>query len=145
MWNGFRWNETSPRVLFGTGGAGYCLSRQVVERGREHFISLPTKLPDDVAVGYAAQEMAGARLMENELFHSHLENQIWQFVPIKNISKQVSFGYSNKREREQAAVSFPNVPILFSEEEDPLLFRSLRCFLLREESRDAALREQCPL
>ena len=62
--------------------------------------------------------------------HSHLENKLRQTLPVGEISQQVSFGYDNKRRGKVILNAFPNVPILFSYDDDPLRFQSLRCFLL---------------
>jgi hypothetical protein len=113
-----------------TGGAGYCLSRELIEKGRTHFIALEEiGLNDDMAVGYVVQEKAGGKLIEDMLFHSHLESDLKNNMTLKEISNQVSFGWDNKLKHDQACRSFPDVPMVFSLDEDPLHFQSLRYFL----------------
>lgn len=134
---GFRLKEEFNRtsVHFLTGGAGYCISRDMMERGREYFLNPPKSLPDDIAVGYVVQENMGVTLIQNELFHSHLEQKLQQKMPKSNITKQVSFGFNNKHLREFAREAMPDFPNLYhAKEDDPLFFRSFRCYLLREQA-----------
>lgn len=130
---------------FLTGGAGYCISRELVERGRQSFVSPPKGIPDDIAVGFIVQEILGVTLIEDKLFHSHLEDDLRIRQRKDAISKQVSFGYNNKKDRTTALQSMPAIPIKFDPEDDPLLFQSLRCFLLKQDSViSAAKNEHCP-
>ena len=132
-------------VHFLTGGAGYCLSRELLERGREHFPNPPSYFPDDIAVGYVVQEKMGIKLMENDLFHSHLESNLLKHFPTPKIAQQVSFGFNNKLKRHLARSALPQFPDeLFSAEEDPMFFKSLRCHILRQRSEAAAEEDGCP-
>lgn len=56
--DGFRLGEKFNRTVvhFLTGGAGYCISRELIEKGKKHFTAFPRELPDDIAVGYIVQE-----------------------------------------------------------------------------------------
>mmetsp|Transcript_13916 Transcript_13916/g.40714 ORF Transcript_13916/g.40714 Transcript_13916/m.40714 type:complete len:414 (-) Transcript_13916:701-1942(-) len=133
-----------------TGGAGYCLSRDVVERGRRQFTDLTAAwrgagrtvgYSDDCAVAYVVTRTLGLTLVEDGRFHSHLERRLRAEMKKDEIGRQISFGYDTKRvnhplEKKRRTVNqtMPNIPVPFSWGEDPMLFRSLRCFLIREES-----------
>lgn len=113
-----------------TGGAGYCLSRNLVERAASNFSALPRAMPDDVAVGHVVKQQLGVKLVEDGLFHSHLEKRLRQNLSPAKIGEQVSFGYNIKNPDDVIERrSFPNVPMVFGKEKDPLRFRSLWCFL----------------
>ena len=117
---------------FVTGGAGYCLSRNLVERGRRYFEKVhPKGLPDDMSVGYIVQETLKVKLQEDVRFHSHLETEIrTRFFTKETIGQQVSFGFNDKLEdRELAVKAMPGIPVPFSPEQDPMMFLSLRCYL----------------
>ena len=65
---------------FATGGAGFCLSRPLVEKmrpwvtgGRFQKLADDIRLPDDVAVGYLIEVLLGVELTQVKQFHSHLE------------------------------------------------------------------------
>jgi hypothetical protein len=90
-------------------------------------------MPDDIAVGYVVQEKVNATVVDNALFHSHLERLKKQMTSREEIIQQVSFGFNNKMsDRAFALKAFPDIPFIFSAEEDPLGFRSLRTYLLNE-------------
>lgn len=68
------------RFWFATGGAGFCLSRPLVERmrpwigdGRFQQLADDIRLPDDVAIGYVVEQLMGVPLTPLADFHSHLE------------------------------------------------------------------------
>ena len=138
MHKGIPWESLNNElVIFLTGGAGYCVSRELMEFGRAAFLNLTnhcaaTSLPDDMAIGHTVTSRLGVAQRLDEHFHSHLEIHIRDTLPRDEISKQVSFGYNNKFERREAMNGFPNVNILYSPEDDPMLFKSLRAFLQRE-------------
>lgn len=125
----------NDRIKFLTGGAGYCLSRDLVEQGADHFQSLPS-LPDDVAVGQVVQYELGVKdPVVDVRFHSHLISDPTKEIPLEELSKQVAFGYNSKSVSDEKALErFPNITVLFPHEEDPLRFRSLRCFLQKDAS-----------
>ena len=65
---------------FATGGAGFCLSRPLVERmkglvekGELVAAGENIRLPDDVTVGYIVEHKMGVPLTVVRTFHSHLE------------------------------------------------------------------------
>eukprot|EP00566_Odontella_aurita_P020362 CAMPEP_0113585342 /NCGR_PEP_ID=MMETSP0015_2-20120614/33639_1 /TAXON_ID=2838 /ORGANISM="Odontella" /LENGTH=361 /DNA_ID=CAMNT_0000490559 /DNA_START=29 /DNA_END=1110 /DNA_ORIENTATION=+ /assembly_acc=CAM_ASM_000160 len=116
-----------------TGGAGYCLSRALIERAPDNFTSLPRSMPDDTAVGHVVRIGLGVDPVENRLFHSHLEAKLYRSLKIEDVSRQVSFGYNDKSWNDEGNLrSFPRVPILWEMKDDPMRFRSLRCFLRGE-------------
>ncbi len=68
------------RFWFATGGAGFCLSRHLVERarpwilgGRFRQLADDIRLPDDVTVGYLVEVVLGGHLAHIATMHSHLE------------------------------------------------------------------------
>jgi hypothetical protein len=68
------------RFWFATGGAGFCLSRHLVERMRPWIVdggfrqlAKAIRLPDDVTVGYLVEVLLGGRLTHVAALHSHLE------------------------------------------------------------------------
>lgn len=116
-------------VRFGTGGAGYCLTRSLVERGKDYFSALESfHLIDDVAVGYVSQHKLGVNITSDPLFHSHWERMIRTRMPQDEIAKQVSFSHENKGNYTFPYDDLPNTP-LFPRKEDPMGFRSLWCHL----------------
>ena len=126
--------KSNVTIRFGTGGAGYCLNRNLVVRGSQFFTKLETfRHTDDVAVGYVTQHKLGVDITSDALFHSHLERTIRRKTPQAEIGKQVSFGHDNKGNYEFPYDDLPNTPILFSREEDPMGFRSLWCYFHKAE------------
>jgi fringe protein len=113
-------------VAFGTGGAGYCLNRHLVQRGKIHLTALnEVPFPDDVAVGYVVQHQLGVNITFNHLFHSHMEQHVRPDIPRNEIDKHVSFGHNNKQEMHFPFCDMPNTTTIFSRAEDPMGFRSL--------------------
>lgn len=124
--------EGNPVVHFLTGGAGYCISSDLMRFGAQHFtnfskICQSTRLHNDMAIGYVVNNLLGIPQTFDEHFHSHLED--FQKFDLEEIPHQVSFGYNNKVTRQYAAHFFPKIPILHDLETDPMLFKSLRAFL----------------
>ncbi len=75
-------SPSSPvrRFWFATGGAGFCLSRHLVERMRPWILeggfrqlANAIRLPDDVTLGYLVEVLLGGRLTHVAALHSHLE------------------------------------------------------------------------
>ncbi|CAD5217487.1 unnamed protein product [Bursaphelenchus okinawaensis] len=61
---------------FGTGGAGYCLSRPVTQKMFQHVSKIFKRyfgLPDDIMLAVLASKTANTTLTNIDLFHSHLE------------------------------------------------------------------------
>jgi hypothetical protein len=74
-------NESSQKVHFLTGGAGYCISNELMALGRTHFTNFvrhceTTRLPDDMAVGHIINTELGMEQRLDQRFHSHLEQKI---------------------------------------------------------------------
>ena len=123
------------KFRFATGGAGFCLSRPLVERmtslvGNGELVSTceNIRLPDDVTIGYLVEHVLGTPLTVVPEFHSHLE-------PLRLISRdvlrdQISFSYGKfdnvDHLPDQNLVEIAGV---FPESEDPTRFFSLHCHL----------------
>ena len=112
---------------FATGGAGFCLSKSLTEKMRDHaadgkFSSVADKmrLPDDVTMGYVVELLAGVPMTRIEEFHSHLE----PLRLVNNLAKQISFSYSSYG-NERNVIEIDG----FSESEDPTRFQSIHCNL----------------
>jgi hypothetical protein len=138
------------KFWFGTGGAGFCLSRPLTDQLTRHasgrkFISVSEKLrlPDDVTMGYIISIMAGVDLTRVEEFHSHLE----PLHLVTNLHDQISFSYSEPTTTTGGGSSgsgggsqyrYSNSNIVeaglneFSLSEDPTRFKSIHCRLFRE-------------
>ena len=133
--NGMYFEAVNATVHFGTGGAGYCLNRNLVVRGSQYFTKLERfHLIDDVAVGYVSQHKLQVKITSDALFHSHWERMIRTKMPRDEIDQQVSFAHDNKGEFEFPYDDLPSTPILFPREKDPMGFRSLWCYLHREKN-----------
>jgi len=112
---------------FATGGAGFCLSKSLTEKMRDHaaegkFSSVADKmrLPDDVTMGYVVELLAGVPMTKVEEFHSHLE----PLRLVSNLANQISFSYSSYG-NEKNVIEIKG----FSESEDPTRFQSIHCHL----------------
>ena len=117
---------------FATGGAGFCLSRPLVERmmplvenGELVATGENIRLPDDVTVGYIVEHLMGVPLTVVRSFHSHLEPL--RLIPESAMAEQISFGYASPPSTSQQS-NHINVRGL-SELEDPTRFISLHCHL----------------
>ena len=132
------------KFWFGTGGAGFCLSRPLTDQLARHasgrrFISVSEKLrlPDDVTMGYIVSILAGVELTRVEEFHSHLE----PLHLVKDLHNQISFSYSETTTTSSsgaASYRYSNSNIVeaglteFSMSDDPTRFKSIHCRLFRE-------------
>ncbi|XP_057243806.1 beta-1,3-N-acetylglucosaminyltransferase manic fringe isoform X2 [Malurus melanocephalus] len=124
-------NQTkSMRFWFATGGAGFCISRELARKmvpwasGR-NFLSTSEliRLPDDCTVGFIIECKVGGQLIPNALFHSHLENL--QLIPSSQLVQQVTLSYGVfENKLNVIELSGPFLP-----QEDPSRFRSLHCHL----------------
>jgi len=116
---------------FGTGGAGFCISRPLAERmaplvKNGEFVKTGNKirLPDDVTVGYIVEVLLNVPLTHVNKFHSHLE-------PLKTIKPdqfkdQITFSYSQYENTGEPNVIQMNGLGL---DKDPTRFLSLHCKL----------------
>ncbi|MEM7643528.1 MAG: hypothetical protein AAF366_13505 [Pseudomonadota bacterium] len=80
---------------FGTGGAGFCVSRglgermrPLVQKGGFQRLGEQIRLPDDVTMGYLAEVLLGTKLRIQNRFHSHLESMA--AIPKEQLHSQVS-------------------------------------------------------
>ncbi|TRY69465.1 hypothetical protein TCAL_04681 [Tigriopus californicus] len=127
-----RKNVSKKKVSFwfATGGAGFCLSRPLVEKilpkVRDNaFVATgeSIRLPDDVTVGYIIEHLFKTRLTPVPKFHSHLE--ALKLIPQESFSDQISFSYSTYSDQEQNIVQIGGL----SEAKDPTRFLSIHCHL----------------
>jgi len=117
--------------LFGTGGAGFCLSRPPVERMGEMVDNFATtgdiiRLPDDVTVGYIADVVMGVPLILVDTLHSHLEPL--RRVDRNSLEKQITLSYSTYDNGETNLVELEGIDL----EKDPTTFYSIHCELFPE-------------
>jgi len=88
----------SKPFIFATGGAGWCINRQMYQRllkllsNDSEFtrVSRTTGLPDDMTIGFLIESELGEKLKSVEKFHSHLED----LNQIKNPSDQITLSYA---------------------------------------------------
>uniref|UniRef100_H3A089 Beta-1,3-N-acetylglucosaminyltransferase n=1 Tax=Latimeria chalumnae TaxID=7897 RepID=H3A089_LATCH len=124
-------NKTrSVYFWFATGGAGFCIQRQLALKmapwaSGEKFLSTSDliRLPDDCTVGYIIESKLGVRLIHSPLFHSHLENL--QLISKLEMKNQVTLSYG-VFENKQNIIELKGV---FTVEDDPSRFRSVHCLL----------------
>ncbi|XP_037069603.1 fringe glycosyltransferase-like, partial [Pollicipes pollicipes] len=114
---------------FGTGGAGFCISRALALKmspfasgGRFMRVGDKIRLPDDVTMGYIIEHLVKTRLTVVDEFHSHLEQM--KFIRPAELSQQISFSYSKYADE----MNVVDVDIL-DQEQDPTRFYSLHCLL----------------
>ncbi|XP_076147499.1 beta-1,3-N-acetylglucosaminyltransferase manic fringe [Alosa pseudoharengus] len=115
---------------FATGGAGFCLSRQLAEKmapwasgPRFEETSASIRLPDDCTVGFIVERRLGVRMVHSPLFHSHLENLL--MLSPRYISQQVTLSYG-LFENKMNSIELKGA---FSKEDDPSRFKTVHCRL----------------
>jgi len=115
---------------FGTGGAGFCLSRALALRmvplaigGKFMKICDRIQLPDDVTIGYVAGHLLGQNLEVIPQFHSHFETM--KFITMKNPEPEITFSYMRTGDN----VNILDIQGFFTDDEDPTRFLSLHCLL----------------
>mmetsp|Transcript_29612 Transcript_29612/g.65222 ORF Transcript_29612/g.65222 Transcript_29612/m.65222 type:complete len:439 (-) Transcript_29612:11-1327(-) len=139
------------------GGAGWCVSRPVVERGIKLLASLPQtcieiNFSDDTALGYVLQVKLGVTMVNENMLHSHLDEQA--FESRDDAMRQLTFGSGPGTKRWGASipsqvnssalnddfnfVSYPGSPSFggggdMHPGRDPLGFRALYCDFWPEE------------
>ncbi|XP_078138791.1 beta-1,3-N-acetylglucosaminyltransferase manic fringe [Centroberyx gerrardi] len=118
------------RFWFATGGAGFCLSRQLAEKmapwaGGSRFeqTSAAIRLPDDCTVGFIVEKRLGVAMVHCPLFHSHLENLL--LVSHSSIPQQVTLSYGMFENKMNSI----EVKGRFSKEDDPSRFKTVHCML----------------
>ncbi|XP_068615024.1 beta-1,3-N-acetylglucosaminyltransferase manic fringe-like [Brachionichthys hirsutus] len=115
---------------FATGGAGFCLSRQLAEKmapwasgSRFEQTSARIRLPDDCTVGFIVERKLGLSMVHCPLFHSHLENLL--LISQRSMPHQVTLSYGMFENKMNSI----EVKGSFSQEEDPSRFRTVHCIL----------------
>jgi fringe protein len=137
--------------FFGTGGAGWCLSRPLVERGIDDFANLQSDCfkkahPDDVMLGYVINEKLGVAMKQEPKLNSHLDAQ--DFASRGEALQQLTLGLGNRTEigngqPKEKVFTFPSWPgSSFVDKktgrppgDDPLGFRELHCALYPDRCR----------
>ena len=130
--------ERKVSFLFGTGGAGFCLSRPLVERMGELVNNFAMtgdtiRLPDDVTVGYIAEVVMGVPLTQVETLHSHLE-------PLRRVERDllgehITLSYSIYEDGEKNVVGLEGIDL----ERDPTTFYTIHCELFPEVTKNCDL------
>merc|ERR1712117_71673 len=113
---------------FGTGGAGFCLSRTTAEKignMSESFSDIGNRiaLPDDVTVGYLATIVHGVPLTQLDNLHSHLE--ALGRLDTDELDRQITLSYGRY---EDGTLNFVHLPQL-DLTKDKTTFYSLHCKL----------------
>ena len=122
--------QKEVEFVFGTGGAGFCLSRTVVERIgalKETLSEIGDiiGLPDDVTIGYLVTLRLGVPLTELKEFHSHLE-ALSRLDTAKNILKQqITFSYGKYEDGARNYVRLKELEL----DQDQTTFYTLHCVL----------------
>ncbi|XP_023266057.1 beta-1,3-N-acetylglucosaminyltransferase manic fringe-like [Seriola lalandi dorsalis] len=118
------------RFWFATGGAGFCLSRQLAEKmapwasgSRFEQTSATIRLPDDCTVGFIVEKRLGISMVHCPLFHSHLENLL--LIGHSSIPNQVTLSYGMFENKMNSI----EVKGSFSKEDDPSRFKTVHCIL----------------
>ena len=96
------------QVSYATGGAGWCLSRPLVDRGIglfNNFVGecIDLGLPDDITLGYVIQEKLKVEMKLERKLHSHLDGQ--SFTSRDEVLEQLTFGagYGNYNSLQNAS------------------------------------------
>jgi fringe protein len=131
-------SQEKIKFWFGTGGAGFCLSRPLTDKlaslaGGRKFITISEKLrlPDDVTMGYIISHLAGVGLTKVDELHSHLE----PLHLVQDLHNQISFSYSEPTGGYQHANSNlveAGLTNYFNLTHDPTRFKSIHCKLFGE-------------
>ena len=130
--------ERKVSFLFGTGGAGFCLSRPLVERMGELVNNFAMtgdtiRLPDDVTVGYISEVLMGVELTQVETLHSHLESL--RRVDRNVLGEQITLSYSTYEDGESNQINLEGIDL----EKDPTTFYRIHCELFPEVAKNCDL------
>ena len=127
-------DKKSVSFMFGTGGAGFCLSRPVVEKMRVETFSETgnsIRLPDDVTVGYLVEVVLGVLLTKVDSLHSHLEPL--HRVRKESLGDQVTLSYSTYQDTgEHNMVDVEGIDVKV----DPTSFYLIHCLLFPRLAKD---------
>ena len=123
--------EKDVRFYFGTGGAGFCLSRPVAERISQLSHSLSQTgniigLPDDVTVGYITTVLLQVPLVQLDQFHSHLESL--RRIETSEVADQITLSYGRYEDGRENVVSLSDLDT----SRDPTTFYTIHCLLFSE-------------
>ena len=116
---------------FGTGGAGFCLSRTLAEKIGQLSSSLSQTgntigLPDDVTVGYITTVLLQVPLTRLPLLHSHLESL--RRVETDSLAEQITLSYGRYEDGTENVVSLAGLDT----RRDPTTMYTLHCLLFSE-------------
>ncbi|KAK5979942.1 Fringe glycosyltransferase [Trichostrongylus colubriformis] len=122
-------NGRKVSIWFSTGGAGICLSRELLKRLSIYVVERKFEascaqymLPDDVTLGVIITHILKVPLTVVHELHSHLEPLL--HMQLSDIPYQVSFGGS-ERPHGLHGIDLPTAPV----PDDPLRFRALHSYL----------------
>lgn len=123
--------QKDVRFYFGTGGAGFCLSRPVAERISQMSSSLSQTgniigLPDDVTVGYITTVLLQVPLTQLDQFHSHLESL--RRVDNSELADQITLSYGRYEDGTENVVRLEGLDT----SRDPTTMYTIHCVLFSE-------------
>ena len=128
---------------FGTGGAGFCLSRSVAKKIGDLSLSLSEigdriGLPDDVTVGYLATVVLGVPLTPLPGLHSHLEALRRLGEDGGDLRDAITLSYGVHEDGVRNHVSIPGLSLA----RDPTTLYSLHCLLFGKCSDESVRRKK---
>eukprot|EP00088_Acartia_fossae_P003363 TRINITY_DN11416_c0_g1_i11.p1 TRINITY_DN11416_c0_g1~~TRINITY_DN11416_c0_g1_i11.p1 ORF type:complete len:328 (-),score=34.19 TRINITY_DN11416_c0_g1_i11:115-1098(-) len=142
-------NRKTARFWFATGGAGFCLSRALVDKMRPYLIdgqfqrlADTIRLPDDVTLGYLIEVLLEVPLTQVSSFHSHLEPL--RLIPASDLANQITFSYSIYEDTQEANVvefdgdniddikNFNHVDNHSEHSKDPTRFYKIHCQIFNQ-------------
>jgi len=123
--------QKDVRFYFGTGGAGFCLSRPLAQRIGQMSSSLSQTgnmigLPDDVTVGYLATVLLKVPLTQLDQFHSHLESL--RRVETEDLSEQITLSYGRYEDGTENVVRLEGLET----RTDPTSMYTIHCVLFND-------------
>jgi len=124
-------HQRDVSFYFGTGGAGFCLSRTLAEKIGQMSSSLSQTgntigLPDDVTVGYITTVLLQVPLTRLDLLHSHLESL--RRVEADSLAEQITLSYGRYEDGTENVVSLAELDT----RSDPTTMYSIHCLLFSE-------------
>ncbi|XP_077980388.1 beta-1,3-N-acetylglucosaminyltransferase lunatic fringe-like [Glandiceps talaboti] len=115
---------------FGTGGAGFCLSRALALHMSPYasggtFTSMcqRIRLPDDVTIGFIVEVLLKKKLTVVKQFNSHLQ-ALWQ-IKKGELPQQVTLSYGSNIAKNKNVITMDSTVIPVKE--DPTRLRSFHC------------------
>ena len=137
--------QKDVEFFFGTGGAGFCLSRSVAEKIGSLSESLSEigdriGLPDDVTVGYLATVLLDVPLTQLSSLHSHLESLRRLGAETgASLRDQVTLSHGVYEDGVRNHVSVPGLQL----DRDPTTMYSIHCVLFGK-CNDESVRRKKP-